>query len=453
VWEKGAMSKQGMLHGLRRKLALLLDPEEAHEKPKVPAAPSRHPDREEPDFDARVGDLLRRSGRPQLLSGRISLIDLGEIEQKFGSSWQRLADRAERIARATIERHLMPGDIYTAMEPLSFIVVFASLSAVAAQTKCLMIADRIRKTLLGDEGAEQFAVKASVSAIDSSFRLAADRPLDEVSQVNVVAHGADDAEHEPVEDADGSCASDPASRFWYRPMWHQPRNVVSAYLCVDRPQAFSTGKALPADTASPAPHTTLDHDEAARDQVLSDLAGLVRSGRRFLLGVQVDFETLASAMRRREYAAGLARRLDGAAAELLILEIVNAPVGVPQSRLVAIIATLRPHCRGVLLRLPADTTEMNNLRGCGLTAVGCEILGGRGSEHTVLQHINRFSRAAENSGLSTYLLGANTRSIVAACVGAGFRYVGGDAVAEPVERPDQLVEFQLADLYRPFLPA
>jgi hypothetical protein len=439
------MGKTGVLYGFRRKLALLLNPEDAPPHRAEPPPRVERRDDNKPDFDTQVNHLLRRSGRPDLLSGRISLINLRGIEETFGPSWQRIADRAERIARAAIERHLLRGDIYTAVDGLSFIIVFCSLSETAANAKCLLIADRIRKTLLGDQGAEQFAVKASVTAIDGGFRLAEACSLDELSKAAAAHVGSGLTDRAPSAETQSA----PDDRFWYQPIWHQARNVVSAYLCIDRPVARGEGE----EAASSDADFIYQGDEAARDRVLEDLDGLRRSGRKFLLVVQVHFETLASAGRRRGYAGVLAGRVDENAAKLLVVEILDSPVGVPQSRLVEIIATLRPYFRGFLVRLPIDTSDMSNLRGCGLTAVGCEIGDCRGSEHAVLQQMNRFSRAAEVSGLSTYLLGADTRSVVAAAVGAGFRYVGGDAVAEPVDRPDQLVEFQLADLYRPFLRA
>jgi hypothetical protein len=447
------MGKTALLHGVRRKLALLLDPDDARvQKPDPPPQIERRND-DKPDFDAQVNELLRRSGRPELLAGRISLINLREIEETFGPSWKRIADRAERIARATIERHLMPGDIYTGVDSLSFVVVFCSLSESAANAKCLLIADRIRKTLLGDQGAEKFAVRASVGTIEEGFRLAETRSHGPLSQDSPSHAESGFAGREPPKSGppiDGSCPP-PDERFWYRPIWHQARNVVSAYLCTERPCASADEE----DHGAAAPDANLLYrrDEAARDRVLDDLDELRRSGQKCLFVLQVHFETLASAARRQAYAGALARRLQESAATLLVIAIKGAPVGIPQSRLVDIIATLRPYSRGVLLRLPIDATEMGNLRGCGLTAVGCDIGDCSNPEYTVFQHMNRFSRAAEVAGLSTYLLGANTRSIVAAAVGAGFRYVGGDAVAGPVDRPDQLLEFRLADLYRPFLQA
>jgi hypothetical protein len=51
--------------------------------------------------------------------------------------------------------------------------------------------------------------------------------------------------------------------------------------------------------------------------------------------------------------------------------------------------------------------------------------------------------------LPSYLHGANSLSMVTAALGAGFAYIDGDAVAKLIDHPRGLVDFRLADLYRP----
>ena len=67
------MGKTGVLYGFRRKLALLLNPEDASPHRTEPPPRVERRDDNKPDFDTQVDDLLRRSGRRELLAGRISL--------------------------------------------------------------------------------------------------------------------------------------------------------------------------------------------------------------------------------------------------------------------------------------------------------------------------------------------------------------------------------------------
>jgi hypothetical protein len=68
----------------------------------------------------------------------------------------------------------------------------------------------------------------------------------------------------------------------------------------------------------------------------------------------------------------------------------------------------------------------------------------------LMQQMNRFARAAsDKTGLPTSLHGASSLSLVTAALGAGFTYIDGDAVAKLIDDPRGLVDFRLADLYRP----
>src|SRR5690349_20091822 len=160
-----AKPKDGVVDRLRRNLAQMLDPEIATAKqqrapaaPRAPAprAPSPSPAAvgTERDFGERIKILLSQSGQKSLLSGRVNLIGLHKIKERFGENWEKFADRADRIARNTIERHLVSGDIYTCLHRVIYVVVFARLSAHQAQVKCTLIADEIAKALLGEEGTD-----------------------------------------------------------------------------------------------------------------------------------------------------------------------------------------------------------------------------------------------------------------------------------------------------------
>jgi hypothetical protein len=183
-----------------------------------------------------------------------------------------------------------------------------------------------------------------------------------------------------------------------------------------------------------------------RDQVLKDLEALLRDNCTLLLSMPVHFETLGAVGRRRQFVEALGKCLDDRGRKLLRIEI----EGVPPARLIEIVAPLRPHCCAIMLQLPLETTDFSNVRGCGALAIGCDITGHRGPEFMLMQAMNRVARAiADKTGLPSYLHGANSLSMVTAALGAGFAYIDGDAVAKLIDHPRGLVDFRLADLYRP----
>jgi hypothetical protein len=135
--------------------------------------------------------------------------------------------------------------------------------------------------------------------------------------------------------------------------------------------------------------------------------------------------------------------------QYLVIEVIDVPSGVLKSRLMEVIAPLRLHCRAVSLQVAIGTIDFTHIRGTGISAVGANIADLAKSEFIVMQQLSRFQRAAEKAEVVTFLHGAQTRSLVAAAVGAGFHYVDGDAVAATLTRPERIVPFQLADLYMP----
>ena len=97
-----AIAKGGILEQVRRNLAGLFGgesniPVSARRGPRT--AESRSADA---DFESRLKSLLERPDASGLLSGRINFIGLGKAKERLGAAWERMAERAERIARHTI---------------------------------------------------------------------------------------------------------------------------------------------------------------------------------------------------------------------------------------------------------------------------------------------------------------------------------------------------------------
>jgi hypothetical protein len=465
------MSKPSLFLRIRRSVAYIISPDDDPEPLPVkrrprPAEVPRAPAAAVDSFDDQLQKLLLQSGAKSLVSGRINLIGLDKIKQRFGDSWPHVAGRADRVARNTIERYLVQGDIYGSVRGgIAYVIVFAQLSPDDAKIKCTLIGNEIAQALLGEQGTDMLEIKTATEQVDGTFKLedahidldehspAAEPAPDllEFAEVDEAAASAKDAE--PAEPAvRESPRSEPLAslRFLYRPIWDQTRNVVPAYLCVSQAPS-ADGSSLWWDGAAVTqgnPEERARLDEIVLKHTLDDLGELVRENRTLLLVMPLHFESVASAARRRRYAQLLQERLDDATRKLLLIEIEGTPHGVPQPRLLEIIAPLRPHCRNLLLRLAPETVEFSNIKGTGATAAGCDIAYHPGPEFLLMQHLNRFARtASEKASLQTYVLGAHSMSLVAAALGAGFQYISGDAIAKPINHPRGLVEFSLSDLY------
>lgn len=463
------MSERGVFNRLRRNLADLLAPEQGPlHAPPPPPPPRAAAPASEPGFEAKLKAMLLQSGSASLLAGRVNIIGLQKIKERFGAAWEGIAERAERICRNTIERHLGPGDIYSAFGGLAFVMVFARLTPEQAKVKCRAIADEISRALLGDKGGDLLEVKTAVKRVDGTLDLESVALADQLFASLSTADELEFAEPPvvaalPADKAAPKRASSAAERIspqffanlrvLYRPFWDRARNVVSAYLAFA--QVLSAdGRAVLGEAGALLDG---DPDERARlddilcVRILDDLSAMAREGRQFLLALPVHFDTLSAVGRRREFLAALERPVAQGATRHLLVEIAGVPAGVPPPRLAELTAMLHRQCRGILLSLPLDSVDFGIAKSCGAAAIGCDISAVSIPEAQLLQHMNRFARAAEKAGVPSYLHGAKSLSRAVAAIGAGFSYIDGSAVATPVDHPRGVVNFRLDDLYHAFM--
>jgi hypothetical protein len=470
------MSRQDLLSRMRRGLAHLVSPDEEIEVRRTPRARSTTDRPVDLDSSANFAAGLKKLFADGALgtsgSGYVCQIGLGKIKARFGSSWARIEDRADRIARNTVERYLARGDIYGAVEGPAYVVVFVQLTEEKAKAKCVLIAREIANALVGEAGIDVLDLKSGAANADGSYGLQ-EVAIDDLfllnsaamDRVEVADHDGGDPDSanatragKATESSDPRACAPPTAassqltnlRVSYRPIWDRARNVVSTYLCVGHlPSDGGSGilwegalvtRGNPADRAQ--------FDEAVLARALGHLSDLVRERRVALVAVPVHFETLGASARRRRIAELLDGRMSESERKLLVIEIDGVPAGAPQARLLDMIAPLRRNCRAVILRLRIEALDFANLKGCGAKAVSVDIGEHAGTEVTIIPQMNRFARLArEKGGLESCVLGADTTSLATAALGAGFDYIGGDAVAKPVDHPGGLVDFSTANLF------
>ena len=405
------------------------------------------------DFEARLRLLVGQHAEEALQAGRISVIGFDRVKERFGPAWERLADRADRLARNVIERHLMPGDIFAAWQDASYVIVFASLDPEPAKMKCLMIADAIMKVLFGEDGGDLISIRSAVAQLEPGSDGVAGLTPDRFRAITPTATGRAGADTPEITPAKPEpTQKDPLSRlrFAYRPMWDSTLGALSAYLCVgllpSSPDGDVYRDAESVLAGDPERMALLDFAMLAR--AAEDFARICRDGFKVLIILNVHFESIAAGARRRRYLEALAQSIPAAAVNLLVVEIADVPDGVLQSRMHELVAPLRPHCRGVSARVRLDSVNFVGLGGKQVHAVGCSIGTNETSEVTIIQHMGRFAREAEKCALPCFIHGIRSLSLTGAALGAGFRYVDGSAVAPPVDRPDRVSVFNLRDIYR-----
>lgn len=453
------MSRQGFSYRFRSWLSDRIRPEgapvPAARRPTAPKPAVRPtaPD-ERVAFEQALRALIGQA--PSAVAGRINVIGLARIKEKFGARWERIAERADRIARNVIAKRLAPGDIYCAWEDDGYLLVFATLSTDEARLKCLVLADEIAKALLGLGEPSDLRLKIAVARIDAELRLHDIQAIDEIAP-RAAAIGEVAANGAVMSGAGAALQADPAQgersgepaeaepRFCYRPVWDTARGAIATYRCIATMPAAQSAPPASLDGSDTA---LIRLDRAAQRRVLHDLDALLRQDKRVLLMVPVHYETLASWPRRQDYVAQL-EQLSAARQQLIVVEILRMPDGMPQGRMAELVAPLRRYCRAVAVRVPFAAADFAPIKLAGAIAIGCDIDELDLTEYAVIHEMGPFQRAAEKAGLASFIRGIGTRSLAAAALATGFTYVAGDAVAETAPFPATAVKYNILDIYRP----
>lgn len=417
-------------------------------------------------FTERLNRILWQ--RRSILSGNIHLVGLQKIREQLGVEWLRIADRAQDVAQKTIQRYCKQDDIFTRYDELSFLIIFADLTAEQAQLRCHEIGEEIGRRLLGENfAAEATEVSTGVFETDGSLVFSAvnkgdllRRLLSEevIASATTPTEGAR-TEGKPEEQIgslpDFSFAQIDSTKalasmdIMYRPMWNLRHKAITTYCAtagainVFGDQLWDTSLRREfEDVLSPA-----EFDIFVARRALRDMAAGVSRGQKVQLCWPVHFETIAGRVGRNAY-IDLCREIPDAVRQLLILELDGMPEGTPQSRLLDVVAVLKPFCRGLLVRLPWDFRQFGRLAGNGLIGVGFDLSAAPRGDAERIRIMNEFAASATKTGLRCYAHGLKSRSQALSALAAGFEWINGDAVERMVDLPGQMMRFNLDDLYR-----
>jgi hypothetical protein len=413
------------------------------------------------DYEARLVAHLRKviANAGTALAGRVNLLSLSHVKEHFGPSWPRVAERAERIARSAIEHNLSPGDIYAKWDDFDFLLMFAELSAEAAQVKCAVLAEQIARELVGEEGEKLIAVKTAILRRDGDLdfeNVPVKTALSQLIQDTAAIGEAGSAGAGTCEGA-AQNAPDPGPqwqelittralrtnpqvppsldeelaglRVRFRPIWDATHRNAVLNQCVPLLMAPESEEVCwPAEFVIGNDAAALARiDIATRQAAMASIARLVRQDQRVLLTVPVHFDTLGKLAARLDYIRAL-DRLSAVEQRLLLFELLGVPRGVLQARLLELILPLRARVYGVIARVDLNWRDFTPIAANGLRAVGLDVGAYIGPEEMLCDELLRFERNARKAGLFVYVHGVRSRYMINALHGA-IAYMSGDVIA------------------------
>lgn len=427
------------------------------------------------------------NGRDTAAAGAVQVINLDKVRNQLGSSWDRMANKARSIVQSVVDRHLGPNDLGMPLSDLAYVIVFGGLNVAEAEIRVLLIAAEITRRLLGEQANPHDFTQVTVVPLDGTTQRPADiidafgrlatsqdklaasdaasgeselqwksfhhlgAAADTESSAPAPAPSAEAAVSKPRWKAFGETVELPAGlEFHYRPIWNVSRKVLSTYACVS--SLMGRGGALDIETLleSEDSRLTPDLDLFMLARVVGDLTRLHAKGTRVLMACPLHVATLA--MRRtRERFVRAYHPLPEAIRRDIIFELIGSWHGMPQSRMVELLAYIKPVSRSVTARLELDWTRFDLLRDGGITVVSINLLGRTDREAKLLPQMETFAERANRVGIRTCAHGLSTSSLAVAALGAGFDLIEGNAIHGPVNTPEHIFRFNISTLFADLL--
>ncbi|WP_428248294.1 hypothetical protein [Ferrovibrio sp.] len=429
-------------------------------------------ERTEPAFRDLVSRLWKALGEQRsILSGNIHMVGLHRIRDRLGDDWPRIAHRANEMALKSIQRACGPDDLHLVYDDLSFLIIFSNLSKEQAQLRCIEIVEDITRRLLGEGiSPEATEISTGVFEADGSLIFTAISKNDLVAKLtgqygldtqNPATAAADD----PVEveaDAGATIGQPDFSPFQidrqkalasiqvlYQPMWNLRHKAIVSYFATASARNVFSKNLWDDMVRRNFSHvlSSLEVDIYVAQTALRTFANRIAQGPRIMIGWPVHFETLANRASRNTFIE-FCREIPESIRQLLTMEVDGLPEGIPNSRVLEIVSVLRPFCRVLIIRVPAEFKRFDSFNSSRIGGVGFSLSGLPVRDSQRMAMMDRFVGDASRAGLRSYVHGLSTRAQLLAAATAGFEWVNGAAVGEPSEDLGQARHFVIGDIYR-----
>jgi GGDEF domain-containing protein len=405
--------------------------------------------------------------REVLTSGKLQLIGLENIKKKMGKRWQGLCNIVYETTENVIKENIGNNDLFIRYTDDTYVIIFANTDLAASEATAHLIAKEVRRRLfLLDEAAlREIEIRETVkqtrtdtlSTLDFSDFLDAfvAEPTEVVTNPSF---------HSSSNDYSGSIlkteiepqAYKPTNKnlkdfhsagkltFSYMPLWDVKRGALTTYACFA--SQHDSQEDLIAQHKTIYQKLNLEAQVAADLQILAhikdELSLMEAEQRKLLVVCPVRYETLFGFDSYEAYKESLLDIPLGQR-QFLILLILRPNKELSAKDAYWFLAPLKGHCRLFFTEVPLKQgVHYQTLKSIGLDGIGI-CIDKDVPEQQVLAVLNSFSTAAKSHKIAyTFVLGVSSLSLTTSSVCAGFDYLGGSAIHDPVTQPDTVHKFR-----------
>lgn len=341
-------------------------------------------------------------------------------------------------------QRLGSSDFFVPIDQTSYLVVMPSSTPEEGQICCLHISYELHTGLLGSCSVEHLEIACADCVSDDVLEL---RPI---SRLEIVQF-ADKADLVLAPPGSGRLGADihelqqpappppPAVDIKFLPVWDAQFQVIRAYRCIPRRTLLGSAGLTLKEEAHELSQVTL----ATLSRVSEVLQGHLAHHERFIVNMPISYAALTAPLARMELTSAC-RRLPCELRPYLMFKIENLPPGVTHSRMVELVTTIGPFCRGVIAKAPRTEQALDIYRGIGLKALGVGLEGAPFSLASLA--IERLSSMAKRERLCTFVDDVPDVSTLLYAVNAGVKWISGRVILPAVTEPGPLMHLTLDTL-------
>jgi len=375
---------------------------------------------------------LAQGGGPNIL------ISLDAIRQEAGARWEKMRDTIYARLEALLRLRLASTDFFLPIDEVSYLVSMPNSSVEDAQVSCLRIAYELHSGLLGPCSMQHLQIATAHNSGDDVLELTpvVSRHLAGLAERAQILDLLVERNSEPAAPAPQSPQASPPQerevpRYEFTPIWDMQREVVRAYRCGSIAHLCASAN----EAADPPSVRTR---EAARlalgtlQRAATALEEHLTHGERFLVTVPVTYEALTAPVARMEFASAC-RQLACDLRPYLVYEISEMPHGVPHSRLIDLVGSLKSFGRGVVAQLPIESPCQDVYEGTGLIGLGFALPPA--ARQIPLIETERLCAVGRRLGIGTFLGNIATADALRFAIDAGVQWLSGPLVAPALPEP------------------
>ena len=372
----------------------------------------------------RLHELLRNSA--DAVGRRLSFLALDPARKHFGVDWAGVAAKVHGIVNSTLRTFLSEGDVFSAADELSYIIISSNRDASEFDKLMEDISSEISSRITGKGISKELVAIVHLSASSDLPSSAASLRRSGSGEMNISDHLSNI--ERIVSEADSGKEEFSFGNVSYRLASILATDVLSSssWLCVpvfsDGGGIMRCGYGVLPPESDPLLYAELDALvlEFASKQLRDD------PNRNVVVQIPVHRETLSSKKYREMYLK-ICRGLLSLRKDSVIFDIHGVDEGTPSNRVSEYIQWLRPYARAIAMTVDIDFSTVATFTGANTISIGIDLKAVNGECGS--QRIGKFIGRVKAANVKCHVHGIDSKGQADLCLRLGVEYLDGDLIS------------------------